>query len=345
MPEQPNQFLTEVAEQPEALRSLLAYYRGAGRDLLSRWSAAALNASHVTFAGMGTSKFAPEMVIVTMADLGVDSCILDAGELLHYPRPVHGLLCLISQSGESVEVARLAKLVESPSSLLAVTNASDSCLAQAAGLVLEIRAGEESAVTTKTYVNTLALLHLMAQALRGPSAVARGLTRLEKLADALPHVDEEGLARAADLLFQAPALHVIARGPALAAARQIALTFMETARLTTVAFSGGAFRHGPFETVGEGHCALVLAPGGATTHLMASMAQEMADRGSRVVVITDQDLKLAGECCVLRVPDFGEALFCIAAATTQELLLAAIAERRGLVPGEFRYGEKVTSRE
>lgn len=345
MPEQTNRFLAEVAEQPAALRNLLAYCRGAGRDVLLRWSAAAASSRRVTFAGMGTSEFAPEMVLITLADYGVDACTMDAGELLHYPRPVRGLLCLISQSGESVETKRLAARVDSPSSLIALTNNAESSLARAASLVLEMRAGEESAVTTKTYTNTLAILHLMAQALRGPTAVARGLSRLEALAAALPQVDEPGLARAAELLAEGPAIHVITRGPAMTAARQIALTYMETCRLTTVAFTGGAFRHGPFETVGEGHHALFLIPGGATTKLLVTMAQEVAEKGSRVVAIADQEVELPGESYVLRVPDFGEALFCLAAATTQELLLNAIAERRGLVPGEFRYGEKVTSRE
>jgi glucosamine--fructose-6-phosphate aminotransferase (isomerizing) len=345
VPEQANQFLAEVAEQPAALRNLLAYCRGAGRDVLLRWAAAAASAGRVTFAGMGTSEFAPEMVLAALADYGVDARTMDAGELLHYPRPVHGLLCLISQSGESVETKRLAARVESPSSLIALINNPDSSLARAASLVLEMRAGEESAVTTKTYVNTLAALHLMAQALRGPSAIARGLSRLEALAAALPEVDEPSIARAAALLSDAPALHVIARGPATAAARQIALTFMESCRLTTVAFTGGAFRHGPFETVGEGHHALLLIPGGATTRLVVAMAQEVAEKGSRVVAIADHEVALPAESVLLRVPDFGEALFCLAAATTQELLLNAIAERRGLVPGEFRYGEKVTSRE
>ena len=80
MSEQPNQFLAEVAEQPAALRNLLAYCRAAGRDVLLRWAAAADSAGRVTFAGMGTSEFAPEMVLTALADYGADACTMDCAQ-------------------------------------------------------------------------------------------------------------------------------------------------------------------------------------------------------------------------------------------------------------------------
>ncbi|OPZ10896.1 MAG: hypothetical protein BWZ10_02283 [candidate division BRC1 bacterium ADurb.BinA364] len=43
------------------------------------------------------------------------------------------------------------------------------------------------------------------------------------------------------------------------------------------------------------------------------------------------------------MPAVPELLFPLAAAITQERLLAALAQRRGLVAGAFRYGGKVTT--
>jgi glucosamine--fructose-6-phosphate aminotransferase (isomerizing) len=119
---------------------------------------------------------------------------------------------------------------------------------------------------------------------------------------------------------------------------------MEGTRGSGVAFTGGSFRHGPFELVDDTHRCVFFMPGGKTFDLLEKMAREVADKGSHVVVITDQRLTLSGRnCCVLNVPAQGEDLFCLTAATTQELLLEAVARRRGIVAGQFRYGQKITS--
>lgn len=337
-----NQFLVEVSEQPQALRDLVAWYGGEGVESLARWSELAREFGRVVFAGMGTSEFAPASVTAAMGQSGVDATYIDAGELLHYPTPVTGLLALISQSGESIETRQLAERAPEAARLIALTNYPESTLGRTAALVLELRAGYETAVSTKTYVNTLAVLHLMEQALRGEAVTQEAVGRLGRLAQVMAQVDETGIERAAGLLADAKAIHFITRGPALAAAKQAALTFMEGTRITSAAFAGGAFRHGPLETADEEHRCVFLTPGGKTTDLLTAMAQEVAGKGSHAVIITDQELALPSEVCVLRVPEFGEALFPIAAATTQELLMNAVAARRGLVPGEFRYGEKVT---
>ena len=45
-------------------------------------------------------------------------------------------------------------------------------------MVLPLAAGHETAISTKTYVNTLAVLHLMAAALDGAAAIAAALAEL-----------------------------------------------------------------------------------------------------------------------------------------------------------------------
>lgn len=339
-------FLAEVAEQPDALRNLVAFYSGDGRSLLAQWKEWAAQRRGVRFCGMGTSELAPEMVSTALAASGVAASTIDAGELVHYPRPSNELVVLLSQSGESAETRKLAEQLESRGNLIAITNNLQSALARSAELVLPLCAGHERAITSKTYVNTLSVLFLMAECLRGPEALERALDRLRQAAEALPECDRDGVACAASLLSDSPTIHFISRGPGVVAAKQAALGFIEGARVHATAFTGGAFRHGPFELVDRNHRCVFFIPGGATFELLKAMATEVAEKGSHVVVITDQDVVLPGsECCVLRTPDFGEDLFCLSAATTQELLLDAVACRRGMRAGEFRHGEKITSRE
>lgn len=340
-------FLQEVAQQPAAMRDLIAYYRGAGSSRLEHWAERAKKAGRILFTGMGTSEFAPETALTRMTHSGLHTATADAGELLHYPRPINGMLVLISQSGESVETRKLAASLHGNGSLAAIVNNEDSTVAQAAELLLPMLAGDETAISTKTYVNTLAVLYLMAQALIGPQDVEHGLERLEELAGAMDDYDGDAIKQAARFIADRDAIHFISRGPAMVAAKQSALTFMEGTGVSATALTGGAFRHGPFELVGPDYRCVMFIPGGPTGDLLKVMAGEVAEKGSHVVVITDQENFRLHEqrCAVLHVPTFGEELFAIAAATTQELLLDAVASERGVCAGEFRYCQKITARE
>lgn len=341
----PSRFLDEITQQPEELRRLIAFYAGdEGCERLRRWTVMARSAGRVHFTGMGTSAFAAETVLASLARHGVDATTDDAGELLHDPRPLTGLSVLVSQSGESVETRRLLDILDLSRGMVAITNAPESTIARAASLVLPLLAGDESAISTKTYVNTLAVLFLLDRTLAGDDIIA--LEALGRIADVMPVVDPGLLAHAAALIADTGAIQFIARGPAMAAARQAALTFMEGTHSNCTALTGGAFRHGPFELVGPDHRAVIYISGGPTADLLTTMATEIAAYGSHVVAITNRELDLpADTCAVLHVPQSPEVLFSLAAATTQELLLGAVARQRGIEAGVFRYGGKITTHE
>lgn len=339
-------FLTEISQQPQALRSLVEYYSGKGMETVQRWAAWAKQTGRVMFSGMGTSEFAAEMVLQTLGNHGVDASTVDAGELLHYPRPINGLLVLLSQSGESIETRKLAEHTSDSEKLIAITNNGQSTLGRVSKLTLLMKAGEESAITNKTYVNTLAVLYLMSRALAGNECIGKALDRLYQLSETINDCDNPAIERAASLICDIGSVHFVARGPVITAAKQAALTFMEGARCSCTALTGGAFRHGPFELVGPSHRVVFFIPGGATCNLLQSMAKEVAGKGSHVVVITDQNITLSEtNCCVLKVADYGEELFALSCATTQELLLDVVARKRGIAAGIFRYGQKVTAKE
>jgi glucosamine--fructose-6-phosphate aminotransferase (isomerizing) len=337
-------FRREVQEHPAVLRELIAHYRGDGQQLLQDWASRAVKAGRVLFSGMGASEYPPEAIFADLSANGVDASTADAGELIHYPQSQSGLVTLISQSGESIETRKLAERFAG-TELAVIVNNEDSAMGRSAGLVLPMLAGSESTISTKTYSNTQAVLYLMAQAVKGQGAIESGLAELERLATAIAVYNEADIEHAARLLSDASCLHMISRGPALVAAKQCALTFMEGPRLNTAAFTGGAFRHGPFEVIEDGHRCIFLIPQGNTKDLLQGMATEVAQMGSQVVVITNTDLNFPEACVVLDVPACCEMLFPLAAATTHGLLADSIARLRGLRTGDFRYGGKVTERE
>jgi glucosamine--fructose-6-phosphate aminotransferase (isomerizing) len=345
-------FVRENEQLAEALEALLDYYAGAGSRVIGRWREMAKDRAHILFCGMGTSEFTPLAVTWRLARMGVACSAVDAGEWYHYgPQTADGtsLAVLTSQSGESVEMRRLVTAGRLPRPFVAITNNETSTLGQAAALSLPLCAGREESITTKTYTNNLAILHLMARALESEAALQRAFADLHEAAKSLAAVDEQALEDASRWLAPGDGIAFVARGSSVVCAKQCALTFMEGTRCLTSAFSGGAFNHGPFESVGPDFRLVVFAPLGKTHDLLLRVARDAAGHGAHVVVFSDGPrIQGAGIVSVeVPRPEAAEAedLFPIAVARSHNDLLNRMAVLRGLQTGQFRYGGKVTSRE
>ncbi len=338
-------FLKEIEEQPSALKRLIRYYRGEGRPKLMDWAKRVRKARRVVFSGMGTSEYVPDLIQQTLGLAGIDASIHEAGELDHYFSSRKALYVLISQSGESAETRHLAKNKSLRNRVIAISNNPQSTLAKASSLFLPLLAGKEAAISTKTYSNSLGLMFLMGQAVIGTKALDKALKRLEMVSSVMGKVDLKAIQKAAALLADRDAIHFIARGPSVAAARQSALTFMEGANVSATAFTGGSFRHGPYELLGPKHRSVLFAPKGRTFLLMKAMAREIAEAGGHVVVFSDQRFKLPKKSLLLKMPMVGEELFPLACCITQERLLHEVARRRGKTAGVFRRCSKITDKE
>ncbi|MCL6646009.1 MAG: SIS domain-containing protein, partial [Dehalococcoidia bacterium] len=147
--------------------------------------------------------------------------LVEAGELLHYGAAAVGpdeVIVAISQSGESVETRRLVEQVRG-ARVLGITNqdgAGEFC--RLCDVVLPILAGPESAVSTKTHVNSLLVAMRLVAALGWQDAAPRDA--LERCPEALEQVVADCFRRAEEavaFLGPAPNLTVVARGPVSAA--------------------------------------------------------------------------------------------------------------------------------
>jgi glucosamine--fructose-6-phosphate aminotransferase (isomerizing) len=343
-----------MMQQPDALREAVRYYRsGEGRDALAQAARLPGARDATTFAGMGSSLYASYAVLPAFWQAGRRAAPVEAGEILHFGLPgwrPDGLCVAVSQSGESAETRAVAERVGESHPIIAVTNDTESALARCARVVLPMRAGEESAISTKTYTNTLGVLHLLKAALLGEDPDA-ALERLEAAAEAMERALrpdlEAAIQEAARKIDEAKGVHFIGRGPALAAAFVGALTIGEGARVTAVGLPAASFRHGPMELAGEGHAALLFMPDGPTRPLLEKLRDDLARAGSRIAVLTDRlgagNPSKGTEIALGPAPT--EAHFPFLAAIGTERILAAVAERRGLTPGDFRYGGKITAEE
>jgi glucosamine--fructose-6-phosphate aminotransferase (isomerizing) len=346
-------FLEEVAEQSRRLHKLVNFYRTEeGIELL--WKATHLFTHHthsIIFAGMGTSEYVPLVVRDYLTDkLGVPVVLWESGELLHYGMDGirdDDLIIALSQSGESIETRRVVDALRDHLGVISVTNDPESTIARHSSLDLQIFAGAEASISSKTYTNSMGLLHIMSRAAAALDAEPLYNSLLE-IADSMESFRADRLDEieyAAEFMHQADAVHFISRGPSMAAARQAALTFGEGAHLFTCAVPGGSVRHGLTECMGEGHYGVIFAPDGPGGDLLRKLALDLAVLGSKIILFTSQETPKDHNLHAIRITPGDPELFPLACAMPQELLFETLSRDKGLVAGVFIHGEKVTTKE
>lgn len=257
-------FVTEMAEQPQALQALLSHWSGQDPHLNLT------SDKPVVFLGMGSSYFAGLYGAWLLNRQGVPAVAVEASMAMEDARALlsgAGLWVLVSQSGESPEVLELAKEANGRN-VLGVTNETNSYLARCSFPVVMLDAGHETATTSKTYLNTLAVMALLA-----------GVS-LESLA---PLPDQiAGLLHQPMVLPSVPHdVTLIGRGPSLTSAYQGALILREGANITATGFSGAGFRHGPLQWAYDRD--LILFSGwGRYRVLQEQLYGDLVQQGNRI---------------------------------------------------------------
>jgi glucosamine--fructose-6-phosphate aminotransferase (isomerizing) len=335
---------SDITQQPQALRDLASFYeRGEGAGRL----AALPTQAPPLLTGMGASLHAAQVAAPHLHNLGVPAQAVKAAELVFYSRALlrrGGPLVFVSQSGASAEVAAVVGELPAETALIAVTNDPDSPLARRAQLVLPILAGAESGVATKTYLNTLAALWLLARGWSGRAGgdAALTLTRLADVCEQLLAGAEASAARWLEALGAAETIVFVGHGPHAATARQAAMMLAERARVAAIGTSAGAFRHGPIEIVQPCEGAVIFTTPGAAGESAVSLAAELREHGARVLLV-EQGRTRSLDDPAGPPPDFDEFLAPILDIIPAQLFADALARERGVEP-KFRYIGKVVKR-
>jgi glucosamine--fructose-6-phosphate aminotransferase (isomerizing) len=274
----------------------------------------------------------------------------DASELIHFapdsltPQTV---LIAVSQSGESVELRELIRGANRPGIAIAITNGTDNSLAGWTDLTLDTHAGDEAAVSTKTYLTTLAVLHLLGAQLCGQ--------RVENAKDNLNGVAadlddflsdwESKLEAMAKFLGTCEVLAYVGRGPSLASVMTGALITEESSKVFCMGLSAGQFRHGPLELVRPGLKSVMFAGSGPTSLLNTRLAQEIGNYGGKCLLITPARTDVSPNLFELAIPKAEPSLLPILEIVPIQLLTIRLAQLRGFEPAAFDYATKVTRSE
>lgn len=338
--------LEDIRNQPRSLARVMSYQFGEGREALLEAAAAMRSAPHVVLTGMGSSLFAAIPARYVLAARGMACDVVETAELLHY---LHGecrdaAVLVISRSGESIEAScALDKLRETARTVIGVTNEPGSKLAARTRPTILVNSCADEMVAVQTYTATVLVLLMLAHlAVEDPEPGWRGgfEAAVEALGDAIAKYESESESWR-DLLEGASNIHLLARGPSLASAREGALLFNEVAKTSSTAMGAGDFRHGPVEIVDCHFRGVVFAPEGITRSLNLALARDLIRFGGcvRVVGPADGDGMEGLMWPTARVP---EALAPLVDIVPVQFAALRLAQSRGIVPGRFRYVPQVT---
>lgn len=332
----------EIAEQPQTLSRLLDEGTGAIRAVADH--VRAHDPRFVLLAARGTSDHAAiyfKYLIETT--LGLPAGLVSPSTLTVYdaqPRFDDVLWVAVSQSGGSPDLIESTQRARECGALtLAVTNAPDSPLSQAADLGIDVLAGPEKAVAaTKSYTSELLALWLLADAWAGGDG-ARAALVPQRAQDVLDRAD--GLRVAPRYRF-VERLVTTARGYAYPTAREAALKLMETSYLAAHAFSSADLMHGPLAMVDEDRPVVAVVPFGAGGAAMQPVLDRLAERGADVLVEGDVS-RAPGAADTIWLPsDIDEDLSPILQIIPLQQLAYAMAIARGYDPDAPRGLRKVT---
>lgn len=206
------------------------------------------------------------------------------------PNMADALVVGISQSGRSPDIVAVVEEARRQGALtVALTNDTDSPLAETADHVVDLRAGPERATAaTKTYTTELLAAALLSTALDPPSSTETvDLAGLPALISVALTAERDARDLAAAHAKRERAL-VLGRGYSYPTAREWALKLQELALVAAMPYSAADFEHGPLALAEPGFPVLAVAPSGPELEAQAALLTRLRDEhGVRLVVISD----------------------------------------------------------
>jgi len=340
-------FLAEIKEQPDALRRLLEHesdFRHVAETIHAR------GATTIRMVGHGSSDNAASYGVYAFGLLPRWTAMRDSISLLVYygaDLDLSGSTALaLSQSGRTPDVVRYLELArERGAFTVAITNDPAAELAHAAEAVLPLDAGPEQAVAaTKTYLNQVAALGLLAAhaAGTGPDFAVQVREVADRLQAFVPEL-EAIITRAAVPFAFAGRMFVIGRGAEFATAREIALKLLETCRVAAEPLTATDLAHGPVAALDPLFPVWTIASDDEMLPAVLEGAARARETGAAIIASGNAAGSVQGADYTLPVPAAPAPLLApLLSVVPGQLFAWALARAKGLDPDEPRGLSKVT---
>lgn len=292
----------EIHEQPEVIGHTLAHYLDfANSTVRSQANIDFQSVSRVSMSACGTAYYAGvigKYWLEKYARLTVDIDIASEFRYREAPLEEDGLSIFISQSGETADtLASLRYCKQNAQIVSSIVNVAESTIARESDVVFRTLAGPEIGVaSTKAFtcqLATLASLSLAAAKARGKIDEQQENTLVKSLSE-VPRLCVEALKlepqieRLAKSLSKAKDVLYLGRNTNFPLALEGALKLKEISYIHAEGYAAGELKHGPIALIDESMPVVVIAPYDSVFEKTVSNIQEVAARGGRIILMTDE---------------------------------------------------------
>ena len=297
---------SEIAEQPERIKSLLA----SQRKNVERIAVAIKkrDIEYVFLAARGTSDNAGRYANYLLGAVnGLPLALATPSLFTYYKRPPtlkNALVVGVSQSGKSPDIVSVLEEGRKQGCLtLSITNETNSPLAQASDFVLDIQAGVEKAVAaTKTYTTELMSVAMLSAALSGNKTLWTELSKVPGwMKQSLKQNDF--ISQVAQRYRYIDQTVVLGRGFNYATAFEWALKLKELTYIIAEPYSSADFAHGPIAMVESGYPVFAVVSKGKVFNSMLEMLTRLrSDISAELIVISNDKRALSLAQVPLSIP-------------------------------------------
>ena len=294
----------EIYEQPETISHTLSHFVDMGSERVALREALPFDfakLSRLTISACGTAYYAGLVAkywFERYARLPVDVDVASEFRYREPPLEPNGLSLFISQSGETADtLAALRYCAGQGQYVASLLNSPESTMARESQVVFPTLCGPEIGVaSTKAFTAQLTALASLAVA----AGVARGVLSREQEAGlvrslvALPSAISAALGTEAEIeriakgLSKAKDVLYLGRGQMFPIAMEGALKLKEISYIHAEGYAAGELKHGPIALVDELMPVIVVAPSDELMEKTLSNMQEVAARGGKIILITDE---------------------------------------------------------
>ena len=293
----------EIAEQPEVVGHTLAEYVDFSERAIrvpDKLPFDFKTLERLTITACGTASYAgltAKYWFEKVARLSTEVDIASEFRYREAPLPKNGLAIVVSQSGETADTLAALRYCKSQGQhTLAIVNVPESTIARESELVLRTYAGPEIGVaSTKAFtcqLAALACLAILAAKLRGTITREQERELVGALIEAPRHMadilkDEKHIASVAREIAHSRDVLYLGRGINYPIALEGALKLKEISYIHAEGYAAGELKHGPIALIDENVPVIVIAPRDDLFEKTVSNMEEVAARGGKIVLITD----------------------------------------------------------
>jgi len=293
----------EIAEQPEVVGHTLAEYIDFGTRTVrvpAKMPFDFAKLERITITACGTAFYAGLAAKYWFEKVARLPCEVDIASEFRYreaPLNKNGLAIVISQSGETADtLAALRYCKANGQHTIGVINVPESTISREVEMVVRTFAGPEIGVaSTKAFtcqLAALACLALLAGKLRGTLSAAQETEYVTALIEAPRHMtdvlkEEKNITAVAHEISKARDVLFLGRGINYPMALEGALKLKEISYIHAEGYAAGELKHGPIALVDENVPVIVIAPRDELYEKTISNMEEVAARGGKIVLITD----------------------------------------------------------